>query len=131
MSCSRCGPHQFCPACTALLARAEGTPAAAVTEAQLLTRVREVARRLGWWRCYHTYSSKRSEPGFPDLVLARTPTDEMSGRLIFAELKREGESPTIPQQQWLETLKHAVEGIEVYLWRPSDLDNIVEILLRK
>jgi hypothetical protein len=93
-----------------------------MSEKQLQSQVMAVAARLGWEKRYHTYNSKRSAAGFPDLVLCRP------GRLLFTELKREGESPTIPQQQWLEALKQSVPGIEVYLWHPSDLPDIVEIL---
>lgn len=96
--------------------------APAMTHAQLQGQVREVAKRLGWERIYHTYNSKRSDSGFPDLVLCRPK------RLIFAELKTEGDTATIPQQQWLDMLNISVPGIECYLWYPSDLNNIVDIL---
>ncbi|MCC6312227.1 MAG: hypothetical protein IT345_15125, partial [Trueperaceae bacterium] len=39
--------------------------------------------RLRGWRVYHTFDSRRSPAGFPDLVLARPP------RLVIAELKSE------------------------------------------
>ena len=41
----------------------------------------DLARTLGW-RVYHTYDSRRSQPGFPDLVLVRE-------RILFLELKSE------------------------------------------
>ena len=53
-------------------------------------------RRRPFRLVYHTYSSKRSAPGFPDLagfpdlVLVHP----QSGRTIFAELKKEGSYPT-------------------------------------
>jgi hypothetical protein len=40
-------------------------------------------------------------------------------RLIFAELKAEGEQPTPEQREWLRDLAGAGE-VEVYVWRPSD-----------
>ena len=63
----------------------------------------------------------QGDVGFPDLVLAR------QGRLIFAELKREGRKPTPPQQGWLEVLATCA-GVEVYLWTPADWGEIVRIL---
>ena len=39
--------------------------------------------RLNNWIVYHTRDSRRSEPGFPDLVMARPPV------LLFAEIKNE------------------------------------------
>lgn len=62
-----------------------------------------------------------SKPGFPDLVMVRPP------RLIFAELKREGEKPREDQWDWLNDLS-AVPGIEVYFWTPSCWDDIEGIL---
>jgi hypothetical protein len=119
---------------TQLQRRVEGyakSMASTMTEAQLLACIRQLCKRLGHWYIYHTFCSKKSEPGFPDLVLVRAQSVAYSGRLIFSELKREGESPTLPQQKWLEAIGGSVEGVEHYIWRPSDLDNIVEILLKK
>lgn len=74
---------------------------------------------LGWRLCYHTLRSKGSQSGFPDRVLIRD-------RIIFAELKREQAKPTAAQREWLDGLASA--SAEVYLWRPSDLDEIATIL---
>jgi hypothetical protein len=101
-----------------------------MTEAQLLTIIREICKRLDVWKIYHTHCSKKSEPGFPDVVLVRPQSLTQTGRLIFAELKREGASPTLPQQHWLDALRTSVKGVESYLWTPSDLDTIVEVLRR-
>ncbi len=78
-----------------------------------------LAPMLGWRLCYHTLRSKGSQSGFPDRVLVRE-------RVIFAELKREKGVPTPAQIDWLNGL--AAAGAEVYLWRPSDLDEIAKIL---
>ena len=77
--------------------------------------------RLHRWLVYHTYDSRRSTPGFPDLVLAR------DGKLVFAELKSEGNSPSEAQQHWLNELQLAHP--HVFVWRPSDWRDI-EVILR-
>lgn len=85
----------------------------------LFGRDKGLAPMLGWRLCYHTLRSKGSQSGFPDRVLVRD-------RIVFAELKREQGKPTETQRQWLDGLASA--GAEVYLWRPSDLDEIATIL---
>lgn len=92
-----------------------------MSEKQFQQQVVDMARALGWM-AYHTHDSRRSEPGFPDLVLVRE-------RIIYAELKSETGKPTLEQLSWMEALK--VAGAEVYLWRPSDACEIEETLKRK
>ena len=48
------------------------------------------------------------------------------GRLVFAELKLEGENPTHEQKIWLRFLSSAHS--EVHVWRPSDWSEIEEVL---
>ena len=75
---------------------------------------------------YHTHDSRRSAPGFPDLVLAHP-----DGRLIFAELKRGGQYPTTEQRLWLAALSRVAEEnplVETKLYRPADWEQIVEDL---
>lgn len=93
---------------------------AAVTESELQGFVVTLARLHGWL-AYHTYDSRRSEAGFPDLTMVR------DGRIIFAELKSEKGRVTAAQQRWLDWLVES-SGVEVYVWRPSDLDSIDGIL---
>ena len=50
-------------------------------------------------------------------------------RLIFAELKKEVGRTTPEQDSWLAALK--VTGAEVYIWRPSQLQEVVQILQKK
>jgi hypothetical protein len=92
-----------------------------MTEAQLLETIREAAA-IGSWLLYHTRDSRGSAAGFPDLVLVR------GKRVIFAELKTEYGKATHEQLHWLITLRSA--GQEAKLWRPSDLDAILRILLK-
>lgn len=90
-----------------------------VTEEELMDYVVTLFK-LYRWRWYHTYDSRRSNPGFPDLVAVR------DGRVIFAELKRETGKVTPPQQTWFDELTQS--GNEVYCWRPSHMRKIGEIL---
>lgn len=87
-----------------------------MTEAELLGAVREVARMYGWL-CYHTHDSRRSEPGFPDLVLVHPRT----GELLFAELKAAKGRVSQAQQTWLDALHQA--GQTPHVWRPEHLRN--------
>ncbi len=95
--------------------------AARVTERQFQTQVVQLAHLSGW-RCYHTHDSRRSAPGFPDLVLVRTP------RLVFAELKSENGRIRPEQQAWLEVLQQVERAPEAYLWRPGDFGDIQSTL---
>lgn len=75
---------------------------------------------LGGWRHYHTHDSRKSNKGFPDLVLVRE-------RVVYAELKSEVGKLREDQGPWLEAL--AAAGQEVYLWRPSDRAEVERVLL--
>ena len=76
------------------------------------------------WLYQHNGDSRRSDPGFPDTVLVR------DGRLIFAELKTEKKTSKVSsgQLRWLDELG-AVAHVEAYLWRPRDIDRILETLI--
>lgn len=92
--------------------------AASMTEKALQTNVQQLAKLRGWLT-YHTYDSRRSDPGFPDLVMAR------GRRLIFAELKSERGRVSPAQAEWLAELQifavYCGSGtVGVYVWRPSD-----------
>ena len=88
-------------------------------ERELQAMVKNIADLRGW-EYYHTYDSRRSNPGFPDVVMLR------GERLIVAELKVQNGKVSDHQQRWLEKFK--LTGVEVYLWRPSDIRDIEEIL---
>jgi len=77
---------------------------------------------LHGWLTYHTFSSRRSPSGFPDLVLAHPGR----GKLLFAELKRQGGGLTDAQYHWLVVLRMA--GQDVRLWRPGDWPEIERVL---
>ena len=85
-----------------------------LTEADFQGLVLDVAETFGW-EVFHDGDSRRSNAGFPDLVLVK------DGRIIFAELKREKNSyPSKPQMNWLALLGQAAgDNVMAVLWRPS------------
>lgn len=92
----------------------------ATSEADLLHTVTGLADTFGWiW--HHSNDSRLATAGLPDLVMVRPP------RVIFAELKKQDGRLRAEQGVWLEALQRC-PGIEVFVWRPSDLAAIEEVL---
>ena len=89
------------------------------TEKEFMQHVIQAARAFGWL-VYHTYDSRRSGEGFPDLVLLKPP------HLLFVELKSEKGTLSKEQTRWLNWLDEA--GNEVRVWRPSHWPVIVHTL---
>ena len=50
--------------------------------------------------------------------------------MVVAELKQDGQYPTEAQQAWLDDFAR-MPGIEAYVWRPKDWDEIARILSKK
>ncbi len=94
------------------------------SEREFQRQVLQLARLSGWL-VYHTHDSRRSTPGFPDLVLVRAP------RLVFAELKSEKGRIRPEQSVWLEAFSGCVVAPESYLWRPRDLEETQRTLLKR
>jgi hypothetical protein len=93
-----------------------------VTEKVLLANVRELAGYLGWLS-YHTHDSRRSDPGFMDLILVRDAT------ILAVELKAEKGRVTVAQQAWLDAMWRC--GIRTLVWRPTDwTSGVIEGWLR-
>ena len=92
-----------------------------MTEKEWQAQVVALARTLGW-TIFHTYDSRRSNPGLPDLILVRD-------RVVFAELKRESGKLSAAQDEWLARLRRA--GAEHYVWRPRDLETVGAVLSRR
>lgn len=90
-----------------------------ISEREFMAHVVKLAKARGFL-VYHTYRSDRSEPGFLDLVMVR------EDRIVWAELKTEIGKMSAAQQKWYDALDRA--GEFVYLWRPSDWWEIVEVL---
>jgi len=94
-----------------------------ITEKQFRQQVIDMAKMFGW-KCYFTWASIHSPRGIPDLVLCRPP------RLVLAELKTMKGKVTPHQQEWLDLLEQC-PGVETFVWRPSDWDEIVAVLQRE
>lgn len=125
-----------------------------ITETQFATQVEDLLTRFGW-RWLHIkpammpmggWASRMNEEGkgFPDYCAVRPP------RLLFVELKDRLSKTTAEQDGWLGDLKECIKyvtliplkqgklqlpphsklipSIEVYLWRPADLESIMEVL---
>ncbi|WP_273845426.1 hypothetical protein [Rubrobacter calidifluminis] len=89
-----------------------------ISEKEFTTRVKGIFRAAGWLT-YHTWFSKRSDAGFPDLVCVK------GERLVAMELKVGRNRPTANQLAWLEALREA--GVETYLMWPRHEPEITAI----
>lgn len=97
-----------------------------ITEKQFEGQIKELAKMFGYIY-YHTHRSQFSPSGWPDCVMARL---EPEPRLIIAELKTDDlkhSQPNIDQFMWLYILQH-IPGVECYLWRPGDFQEVADIL---
>ncbi len=109
---------------------------AALPEAEFERHVIGLAERLGWryWKdratnaprvCYACHAptrGPRNTAGLPDLLLVR------GSQLIWVELKAQDGATSSEQRQWIAALRAA--GQTVFVWRPSDFDEIQRALAR-
>ena len=93
-----------------------------MTEKEFQSRVLVEAELSGWDLAYHTYDSRRSQPGFPDLVLVKR-----GWRTVFVELKSDKGRLRPAQREWLDGLTST--GEIACLWRPAMSDEIIEWLI--
>ncbi len=94
-----------------------------ISERDFQAQILDLARLAGW-RAYHTFDSRRSQKGFPDLCLVRPPV------VLFVELKSEDGKLRPEQREWLEALSRC-EGVEARLWRPPDFEEIERTLCKR
>lgn len=73
-------------------------------------------RQSGRWA-----TAFKGTAGFPDYIAVR------GSRVICAELKNEKGRLSEGQKQWIDLLEQSGK-VEVYVWRPSDLQKIAETL---
>jgi len=92
------------------------------THDDFMNQVVQLATTLGYKKIYHTHDSRRSEKGFPDLVLV----NPEKKRVVYIEIKRENDKPTPEQEDWILTLKAA--GQDAYIFRPSDWEDVKFVL---
>lgn len=100
-------------------------------EAELESAVIDLARICGW-RCAHFRPARTAHgwrtpvsgdgAGFPDLVLTRPP------ELLIIELKADKGRLSDTQKLWLQQFDQC--GIEWYIWKPSDWNDIEARLTR-
>lgn len=103
----------------------------AITEREFQNQVVQLARLHGY-RVHHHYDSRRSEPGWPDLVMVHE--TESCRPIIIAELKAEKGRLSPAQQFWMERLDCGEvfeDYIVVRVWRPSMWDEIESLLSRQ
>lgn len=81
-----------------------------MSEAELQRLVADLCAELGLHH-YHTFDSRRSEPGFPDSVIAGT-------GILFRELKSRDGVLKPEQRRWGRILERA--GGNWAVWRPAD-----------
>ncbi len=104
-------------------------PAAKQSEADFQKQVIQLAR-LYRWKVAHFRAAMNKRgmwqtpvqadgAGFPDLLMVRD-------RVIAAELKSEKGKTSPEQDAWLAQFRAA--GIETYVWRPADWDELVRVL---
>lgn len=89
----------------------------AMSERAFQQGVLKLARFHGFALAYHTHDSRRSAPGFPDLVLVNPRT----GRVLWRELKTNKGRVSPEQRAWLDGLASA--GQDAGVWRPDDLES--------
>lgn len=91
-----------------------------VTEKALQATIVAVAKLCGF-RVYHTFDSRRSAPGFPDVCCVKGKS------LIFIEVKTESGKLTGDQAEWLTALR-PVPGVTILVVRPTGLNDCLDFL---
>ena len=94
-----------------------------ISEKAFQQQIIEAATYLGYMH-YHTWDSRRSVAGYPDLTLVK------SGRMIFVEVKVGRNKTSKAQDAWLDMLA-TCPGVEVYVWYPHQWNEIEATLKRK
>ena len=102
----------------------------AVLEKDFAKQVEGVLNLFGWlWKhdlpavrqSGHWSTAYKGASGFPDYIAVR------GDRVVCAEIKNEKGRVSKDQKIWIDALKGS-DKVEVYVWRPNDLEQIIEIL---
>jgi hypothetical protein len=72
------------------------------------------------WEVFHVFDSRRSKPGFPDLLMIK------GSRLLVCELKVGKNTTTADQDKWLALFRTV--GAEAFRWYPADWPALVSTL---
>lgn len=91
-----------------------------MSESEFMASVVDAAEKLSW-RCFHDYDSRRSNPGWPDLVCVR------DGKLLALELKAKRGRVRPGQIEWIAELAD-VPGVTAMIARPDDWDRVLALL---
>ena len=94
-----------------------------MTEKRFQAQIVKLAKLHGWL-VYHTFDSRRSTAGFPDLVLVK------GDQIIFAELKTKKGKVKPEQKAWLIALNNAGK-VRSCVWRPQYDASILAVLATK
>ena len=90
-----------------------------MSEAALQSAIVKAARLYGWL-VYHTYDSRRSNHGFPDLIML------YKGAGVALELKSGRGKLTEDQQTWIDAFQAA--GFYGFVGYPNNLDDVLHML---
>jgi hypothetical protein len=92
-----------------------------LTERAWQGAVVRLLKQHGYAYVYHTFDSRRSPSGFPDILAVH----ETAGHPCYAlELKTDTGQVTPAQAAWLEALGGCT-GVVAEIWRPADMERIV------
>ena len=105
----------------------------AISEKDFSGQVEDLLKLFGWhWTHFRpAFSSKgyrtpiKGHKGFPDYCAVRNST------CLFIELKSEKGKLIQEQVEWIDLLQQVAKvslGVMVFVWRPSQIDDIVGIL---
>ncbi len=97
----------------------------AMDEKTFMWKIVALAESLGW-SYYHTYDSRRSRPGYPDLHLWRMAKGDRPGRSLWIECKTAKGRLTGEQELVIGEMLSA--GCEVHVFRPADWNKIEKLL---
>ena len=108
-------------------------PLVKILEKGYQAQIVELARGLGWTLIYHTYNSRRSAEGFPDLCMVHPE----KALLLFAEIKGTGGKLSREQAAWgngIGVIARAIAGSQAdghvlyRWWSPEDWDDVQAVL---
>ena len=92
-----------------------------VKEKPFMETILRMAKLLGWLS-YHTFDSRKSTPGFPDIVAVHP-----EHGTLYLEAKTMRGKVSAAQQEWIDVLTAA--GERAFVVRPDQMD-MIEALFR-